>query len=130
MAVILPPAGALPVPATDATYAATSCASLPRTSIGGIFPWAKRIWSRTMSRIELCSNPCLRSDANASSRFGPILPWAPASASVWQPAHFWLKRVLPFDASPPVALPPVPQPAAMSTAATGTIKRAAARANA
>ena len=46
------------------------------------FETGKRIWSWTMLRIEDSLKPCWRGPANASSRFGPTVPWVPASARV------------------------------------------------
>ena len=39
--------------------------------------------------------PASRACANASSRFGPTLPFVPASANVWQPPHAWMNSFLP-----------------------------------
>ncbi len=39
--------------------------------------------------------PASRACAKASSRFGPTVPFVPASASVWQPPHAWTKSFLP-----------------------------------
>jgi hypothetical protein len=59
--------------------------------------------------------PCALSDAKASSRFGPSVPFDPASASVWQVAH-WLfgsrKSCLPRLASPSLTRLTAPHPAA------------------
>ena len=47
---------------------------------------ANRIWPWTTLRIVDSLKPCARGPAKASSRFGPIFPCVPASASVWQRA--------------------------------------------
>src|SRR6266571_403746 len=71
--------------------------------------------------------------AKASSRFGPTIPRALASASVWHEAQLGLggtprmKSCLPTVAFPPWARPPVPQPAETATARTA--KTAPASAN-
>jgi hypothetical protein len=61
------------------------------------------------------SKPCAFEDAKASSRFGPSVPFDPASASVWQVAH-WIfgsrKSCLPRLASPSVTRLTAPHPAA------------------
>src|SRR2546421_4783667 len=80
-----------------------------------------------MSWIELSAKPCVRSAANASSRFGPTVPCAFASASVWKPAQVEENSFLPLCTSRACALPPVPQPAAESATARGRRRRAAAR---
>jgi hypothetical protein len=61
------------------------------------------------------SKPCPLSDANASSRFGPSVPFEPASASVWHVAHWTFgsrKSCLPRLASPSVTRLTAPHPAA------------------
>jgi hypothetical protein len=61
------------------------------------------------------SKPCALEDAKASSRFGPSVPFDPASASVWQVAH-WLcgarKSSLPRLGSPSLTRLTAPHPAA------------------
>src|SRR5438552_5855780 len=92
---------------------------------------AKRIWSRTTWRMVLSLNPCWRSDANASSRFGPTLPVVPASASVWQTPHLATKSCFPLEAFVLRSTPPVPQPpatpAAKRAASAGVSARARLR---
>ena len=66
--------------------------------------------------------PCCLSGRNASSRFGPTVPVVPASASVWQEPHVWMKSALPFAGSPSDAEtgPMAPQPAVASASTTRT----------
>jgi hypothetical protein len=61
--------------------------------------------------------PASRACANASSRFGPTVPFVPASASVWQPPHACTKSFLPDPWLPELTYPPVPQPARATTSA-------------
>ena len=57
----------------------------------------KRIWSTTtLVNVEFVI-PSSRACANASSRFGPIVPAVPASARVWQPPQRLMKRSRPAD---------------------------------
>src|SRR5437867_4599904 len=86
-----------------------------------------------MLRIVLSLMPSPLAAAKASSRFGPTIPRALASASVWHEAQLGLggtprmKSCLPTVAFPPCARPPVPQPAETATARTA--KTAPASAN-
>ena len=56
--------------------------------------------------------PASRDWAKASSRLGPIVPFVPASARVWQPPHAWRKSFLPAPWLPSLEYPPVPHPTA------------------
>src|SRR5207249_11548248 len=56
---------------------------------------------------------CL-SATKASSRFGPVVPFVPALASVWQPPQVATKSFLPAAASPEVTRPTAPQPTAVA----------------
>jgi hypothetical protein len=61
------------------------------------------------------SNPWFLEETNASSRFGPTVPFEPASASVWQLAHWTFgsrKSCFPRLASPSVTRLTAPHPAA------------------
>ena len=74
-----------------------------------------RIWAATT-----CVNvseviPSARACAKASSRFGPIVPAVPASASVWQTPQAWVKSCFPVPWLPPSEYPPVPHPESAST---------------
>src|SRR6188474_2544278 len=104
-------------PATEETYAATSwiCCSDSWPENDGItpLPWVTRSTTRDAGGF-------------ASSRFGPTVPVAPASASVWhevQPADS--KTCLPAVASPEgsagvvgvVSPPPPPPPGGWTSAA-------------
>src|SRR5438067_4671152 len=80
-----------------------------------------------MSAIVCCEKPCVLSDENASSRFGPIVPLEPASPSVWQLAHeplevFARNSCLPCATSPWPTRPTAPQPV---TSAADARRRAA-----
>ena len=123
-------------PATDATYAATASASSPVTRSAGIpgepvlgSSTGYEIWSRTTARIVASPSPSWRACRNASSRFGPITPFEPASASTWHEPHCpsFRNSSLPRAASPPEVSPPEPQPvaarAAISTAQAPTSPR-------
>jgi len=63
----------------------------------------------------------------ASSRFGPIVPSAPASESVWQElqagAAPLVKIVLPSGAAPPPAWPPAAWPPPLALAFFACIQR-------
>jgi hypothetical protein len=76
------------------------------------------------------SKPCDLSDANASSRFGPSVPFDPASASVWQVAH-WLfgsrKSCLPRLASPSVTRLTAPHPEAERATTRAAMMKSAFR---
>ena len=76
-----------------------------------------RICSRTTWMNVSVVIPSSRDCANASSRFGPIVPFVPASARVWQPPQALRKRSLPAAWLPLVEYPPVPQPASANAAA-------------
>src|SRR4051794_23912349 len=109
--------------AQRATYAATSFASWPFTRCAGIpLPLVGyRIWSRTTFSIALCLNFSSFERTNAASRLGPTVPREPASLSSWQLPQraSATNSFLPREASPPLAGPPVPQPAATPTIRTG-----------
>src|SRR3954468_11537687 len=49
--------------------------------------------------------PTLRASSKATSRFGPVLPWVWARASVWHEPHFWVNMLLPFTRSGVSLLP-------------------------
>src|SRR6266487_1023479 len=81
------------------------------------------IWSCTT-----CVNvedfiPASREAENALSRFGPIVPAVPASASVWQPPQDLTKSCLPEPWLPLLVYPPVPQPANANVATTAHATR-------
>ena len=108
-------AAACELPAQRATNAETSSRSFPLTRFAGmtvvpvgvtsepsahfgVSGWncgagqempcrGTRIWSATTCSIVLDLKPCSRTAEKALSRFGPILPLAPAAASVWQLAQ-------------------------------------------
>src|SRR6478736_1840240 len=89
------------------------------------------ICPRTRSRI-VWTVPAERkifdlSAANASSRFGPIVPVVPASASVWHEPHFAWKSFLPATGSPEVTRPTAPQPALTAATRPASPTRAALR---
>src|SRR5215207_8608266 len=116
-------------PATAATYEATASASSPSTRFAGI-PGSPdggcsvgyAICPRTTSRMVDSSKPCsTRTEWNASSRFGPITPFVPASASVWHEPQFATNICLPAVALPGSSTrPSEPQPASASSAADAT----------
>ncbi len=54
-----------------------------------------RIWLATTCVNVADVIPASRACAKASSRFGPIVPFVPASASAWHPPHAWTKSFLP-----------------------------------
>ena len=59
------------------------------------------ICSRTSASNDESSKPSARGSMYASSRFGPIVPLVPASASVWQPPQVVMNSFLPFARSAP-----------------------------
>jgi hypothetical protein len=54
---------------------------MPGSPVGGSTT-GYAIWPRTTSRTVLSSHPSFNTAANASSRFGPIVPCVPAASSV------------------------------------------------
>ena len=90
------------LPATLATYCETAliCASGSWPLNAGIAPPPLVTWRSLVA-----------SSGFRSSRFGPTLPVAAASLSVWQAAQFWVKTCLPCAAAccvPPVLVLVVP----------------------
>ena len=59
-----------------------------------VFVIGNLIWVATTCVNVADVMPASRAWANASSRFGPIVPLVPASASVWQPPQAWMKQLL------------------------------------
>src|SRR6185503_2046575 len=116
-------------PATAATYVATASASSPSTMFAGI-PGSPdggstvgyAIWPRTTSRI-VVSSKCwsTRTEWKASSRFGPITPFVPASARVWHEPQFSMNICFPAVALPGSSTrPSEPQPASASSPTDAT----------
>src|SRR3954447_17115995 len=107
------------LPATDPTYAATSCRSSPVTRFAGMMLPRRglRIWSRTTPSITVSPKPFWRAFSNAASRFGPWFPLVPACCRAWQLPQVALpmKSLLPFTRSGWLR----PQPAS-ATAARAT----------
>ena len=75
-----------------------------------------RICWWTTPAIVLSPRPSLRDWANAASRFGPVVPVAPARASVWQDPHFSANCSLPLTVSVPLSLSGQPPNASATTA--------------
>src|SRR6185503_12406539 len=114
--------------AAAATYAATSSASCPVNSSAGIAGCESvapsSICWRTSASNDVRSKPSSAGCWYAASRFGPIVPFDPAAASVWHPPHVTWNFFWPFDRSTfdglatPVLLPhPDASTAIASTAA-------------
>jgi len=76
------------------------------------------IWPRTTDWIVRSPSPSARDWRNALSRFGPITPTVPASASTWHWPHLSLNSSLPRVVSPEPASgrPVVPQPVVANAA--------------
>src|SRR3970282_649406 len=125
----------LPVPATAPTYTAMSSDASPSSStqnepgfasaqsgrgvstpgIPGapveVFVIGYQIWSWTTWVNVSDVMPASRAWANASSRFGPMGPAVPASASVWQLPHALTKSCFPAPWLPSLVDSPLPHAA-------------------
>ena len=102
-------------------------ALLPLTRFFGIAPSGFGIWIcfSTTPRIVLRSSPSARLARNASSRFGPTMPFVSARASVWQEPHLATNACLPtirLALSPPLTAQPAVASSDDATSATSAAR--------